>query len=195
MPVVNTAAVMSDRKNRVCPVEKAGSLDTRIRRWLQNPQKILKPYIDKGMTVLDFGCGPGFFTIDMAEMVGKNGCVFAVDLQEGMLEKLKGKIQGTEIEDIIILHKSESGTIGLQEKINFALAFYVLHELPSMDTFFQEVASLLKPGGQVLIVEPPFHVNKSEFKSTLNKAKDAGLIPSPGPKLFLNKSVVLTKGK
>jgi ubiquinone/menaquinone biosynthesis C-methylase UbiE len=184
---------MTDRKNRVCPVEKAGSLDTKIRRWFQNPRKILEPYISQGMTVMDFGCGPGFFTIDMAEMVGQNGRVFAVDLQDGMLEKLKGKIQGTEIEDIIILHKSELETIVLQEKIDFALAFYVLHELPSMDIFFQEVASILKPDGRVLIVEPPFHVSKSEFELTLNKAKNAGLIPSPGPNLILNKTVVLTK--
>ena len=56
---------------RVCPVEKADRLDTRIRRWLQNPQKILKPYIKEGMTVLDFGCGPGFFSVDMAQMVGR----------------------------------------------------------------------------------------------------------------------------
>ncbi|MCP4372916.1 MAG: SAM-dependent methyltransferase, partial [Deltaproteobacteria bacterium] len=61
---------MSNRNNRICPVERAGSLDSRIRRWLQNPQKILKPYIKEGMTVLDVGCGPGFFSIDMAQMVG-----------------------------------------------------------------------------------------------------------------------------
>jgi len=190
---VNTAAVMSNRKNRVCPVEKADSLDTKIRRWLQNPGKILKPYIHEGMTALDFGCGPGFFTIDMAKMVGKNGKIYAVDLQDGMLEKLKGKIQGTELDDIIILHRSEPGRIGLSVMVDFALAFYVLHELPSMDTFFQEVASILKPGGQVLIAEPPFHVNKAEFELTIQKAKNAGLMPSEGPKLIFNRTVILNK--
>jgi 2-polyprenyl-3-methyl-5-hydroxy-6-metoxy-1,4-benzoquinol methylase len=60
---------VSDRNIRVCPVERAASLDNRIRRWLQNPQKILRPYIEKGMTVLDIGCGPGFFSIDMAQLV------------------------------------------------------------------------------------------------------------------------------
>ena len=195
MPVGNTAVVMIDRKNRVCPVEKAGSLDIRIRRWLQNPRKILEPYINDGMTVMDFGCGPGFFTIDMAEMVGKDGHVFAVDLQEGMLEKLKGKIQGTELEGVVKLHKANSEKIGLTEQVDFILAFYVLHELPRMDIFFQEVASILKKGGRILIVEPPFHVNRAEFELTLNKARDADLIPSEGPKLIFNKTVVLTKEK
>ena len=77
---------MSDRNKRVCSVEISGSLDNRIRKWLQNPQKILRPYIEEGMTVLDVGCGPGFFSIDIAQMVGKSGRVIASDLQEGTRE-------------------------------------------------------------------------------------------------------------
>ena len=53
---------MRDNKKRVCPVERAGSLDNHIRRWLQNPAKILGPYIKERMKVLDLGCGPGFFS-------------------------------------------------------------------------------------------------------------------------------------
>lgn len=80
---------MTDIKNRVCPVGLAGTLDNSIRKWLQNPQKILSPYIKEGMTVLDLGCGPGFFSVPMAKMVGKSGRVIACDLQEGMLRKVK----------------------------------------------------------------------------------------------------------
>jgi len=83
---------MDNRNNRVCPVEIAGSLDNRIRRWIQNPVKVLGPYIEKGMVVLDMGCGPGFFSIDMAQMVGKSGRVIVADLQEGMLQKKRLKI-------------------------------------------------------------------------------------------------------
>ena len=84
---------MSNRNNRVCPVERAGSLDNRVRKWLQNPKKILEPYITEGMIVLDVGCGPGFFSIDMAQMVGNSGRVIASDLQEGMLQKVRNKIE------------------------------------------------------------------------------------------------------
>jgi 2-polyprenyl-3-methyl-5-hydroxy-6-metoxy-1,4-benzoquinol methylase len=52
---------MESERNRVCPVELAHSLDNTLRRWLQNPKNILAPYIQEGMTVLDVGCGPGFF--------------------------------------------------------------------------------------------------------------------------------------
>ena len=50
---------MSDRSENVCPVERAGGLDNRLRRWVHNPHKILGPYVKEGMTVMDVGCGPG----------------------------------------------------------------------------------------------------------------------------------------
>ena len=155
---------MSDRNNRVCPVEKAGSLDNRIRRWLQNPLKILRPYIEEGMTVLDLGCGPGFFSIDMAQMVGNSGRVIASDLQEGMLQKLRVKIHGTELENRITLHKCEEHKIAVSENPDFVLAFYVVHEIPNQEGFFNEIETILKPNRQVLIVEPPFHVSKTAFE-------------------------------
>src|SRR5208283_1460496 len=184
---------MSDRNKRVCPVERAGSLDNRIRRWLQKPQKILRPYIAEGMTVLDVGCGPGFFSIDMAQMVGKSGRVIASDLQEGMLQKLRDKITGTELEKRITLHKCEKNKIGLSEKVDFALAFYVVHEIPNQGEFFKELESILQSSGQVLIVEPSFHVSKSAFAETIEKARDSGFKTGEGPKVLFSKTVILKK--
>jgi len=184
---------MSDRSNHVCPVERAGSLDNRIRRWLQDPQKILGPYVDEGMTVLDIGCGPGLFTIEMAQMVGKSGRVIAVDLQEGMLDKLRNKIRRTELAERITLHRCKEDSIGVSDKVDFALAFYMVHEVPNQQEFFDEVRSILKPGGLVLIAEPPFHVSKREFEETIIKARNAGLTPVEGPRVFLSKTIVMKK--
>ncbi|MDD5774075.1 MAG: methyltransferase domain-containing protein, partial [bacterium] len=96
---------MNNEKNPVFPAERSGTLDNKLRRWMQDPKKILSPYVKEGMTVLDIGCGPGFFSIDIARMVGKSGRVIASDLQEEMLQKLRDKIQGTELEERITLHK------------------------------------------------------------------------------------------
>ncbi len=185
---------MNGRNNRICPVERADSLDSRIRRWVQNPQKILKPYINEGMAVLDLGCGPGFFSIDMAHMVGKSGRVIASDLQEGMLQKLKDKVHGTELENRITLHKCEENKIGVLESVDFILAFYMVHEVPNQEPFFNEIETILKPTGQVLIVEPPFHVSKKAFEDTVHKAHKAGLIAVERPKVFLSKAIILKKG-
>jgi ubiquinone/menaquinone biosynthesis C-methylase UbiE len=180
-------------KNRVCPVERAGVLDNRFRRWLQDPWKILSPYINEGMTVLDFGCGPGYFTIDIAQMVGESGRVIAADLQEGMLQKLKRKIHETELEERITLHRCEKNKIGLTEKVDFALAFYVVHELPDQQEFFKELESVLQPSGQALVVEPPFHVSKAAFLETIGTARKAGLKPVEWPKMLFSKTVILQK--
>ncbi len=185
---------MNSRKKRVCPVKRARILDNRIRRWFQNPQKILEPYIKEGMTVLDIGCGPGFFSIDIAQMVGKSGRVIASDLQEGMLQKLRDKIRGTELEERITLHKSEENKLGVSDSVDFILAFYLLHEVPDQEQFFNEIGSILKPKGQVFIAEPLFHVSRTAFEETITKARAAGFTPVESPKVFLSKTVILKKG-
>ena len=147
------------------------------------------------MIVLDIGCGPGFFSIEIAQMVGKSGRVIAADLQEGMLQKLRSKIQGTELEKRVTLHKCEENKIGLSEHVDFILLFYMVHEVPNMEGLFSEIETILKPKGQVFIVEPPFHVSKKAFENTVKKAINAGLLVVERPKLLLNKAVILKKGK
>ncbi len=184
---------MRKKSNRICPVERAGSLDTGIRRLVQNPRKILGPYVKEGMTVLDLGCGPGFFTLDMALMAGESGRVIASDLQEGMLEKVRDRIKGTEVEGRITLHKCQETKIGLSEDLDFIMIFYMVHEVPHKEEFFREIGRMLKEKGKILIVEPPFHVSKSAFEETLKIARDTGLADSKGPKVFLSKTAILTK--
>ena len=181
-------------KNNVCPVERAGRLDIRIRKLLQNPKKILGNYIKKGMTVLDVGCGTGFFSVEMAKMLGNPGKVIAADLQEGMLKKLKNKIKGTEIEKKIRLHKCQEDKIGISEKVDFALAFYMVHEVPDQKIFFEEIKSILKPNGKFLIVEPKyFHVSKRDFERMVKNAMDIGFKPVEKPRVFLGRAIVLCR--
>jgi ubiquinone/menaquinone biosynthesis C-methylase UbiE len=180
-------------KNRVCPVEYSGGLDNGIRKWLQNPRKILKPYVEEGMTAIDLGCGPGFFTVEMAALVGKSGQVIACDLQDGMLDKLKAKIKGSQIESVIAFHKCQENQIGLKTAGDFLLAFYMIHELPDQAKYFREIYSLLKPNGKALIVEPPFHVSKKEFYETINIAKSAGFMLVDEPKVFFGRAAVLKR--
>ena len=156
-------------------------------------KKILKHYIKEGMIILELGCGPGFFTIDIAQMVGNSGQVIAVDLQEGMLQKVRNKIKKTEFEERIILHRCDENKIGISENVDFVLLFYMVHEVRDKESLFDEIESILKPNGQVLIVEPPFHVSKKAFEDTIKKANDAGLTFVERPKIFLSKTAILKK--
>jgi len=176
---------------RVCPVERAGGLDNSIRRLIQNPEKILKPYIKPGMVVLDLGCGPGFFTIEMAKLLNGQGKVVAADLQDGMLEIIRKKIRSTELEQRVELHKCKNQSVGVTEKVDFILAFYMIHEVPDQDKLFQELKSILKPKGKIFIVEPNFHVSKKLFNEMLERVKNIGFEITERPKSFLNRAVVL----
>lgn len=178
-------------KHGVCPVEIAGTLDNQFRRWFQDPRKILRPYVAPGMTVLDFGCGPGFFSIDMAQMVGSSGRLIAVDLQEGMLRRFQNKIRGTVLEERVIMHKCGADKIGVTEKVDFILAFYVVHELVHQANFFKEIKSILNVNGVVLVAEPPFHVSKKDFNRMLICARESELAVHEGPKVLFSKTAIL----
>jgi ubiquinone/menaquinone biosynthesis C-methylase UbiE len=110
-----------------------------------------------------------------------------------MLQKLKDKIKATELENRITLHKCEEDKIGITEKVDFVLAFYIVHEVVNKEGLFAELETILKPNGQFLIVEPPFHVSKKAFEETIGKAKAAGFTEVERPKVLFNKAVVLRK--
>jgi len=183
----------SEKSKRICPVERSGGLDNYLRRFLQNPQRILKHYVHKGMTVLDLGCGPGFFSVEMAKMLSGSGKIIAADLQEGMLEKVRNKIKGTELEQRIEIHKCAENKIGVTEHVDFVLAFYMIHEVPNHEDLFGELKSILKPTGQLFIVEPLMHVSKKSFEEMIGKITDIGFEIIDKPKVFFSRAVLLTK--
>jgi ubiquinone/menaquinone biosynthesis C-methylase UbiE len=182
----------NERDKRVCPAELAGSLDNSLRRLFQNPKKILSSYIHKGMTVLDLGCGPGFFTVEIAKMVGESGKVIAADLQEGMLNKVKSKIIGTELESRIELRKCEETKTGVTQKVDFAFCFWMVHEVPDQNSLFSELKSILKPEGKIYIIEPKFHVSKNAFEEMINIVRKTELEIIDAPKVFYSRTVLLT---
>lgn len=115
----------------VCPHQFAFFLDNWIRRWLQPSAHIVGEYIHPGDTVLDIGCGPGFFTFDMARLVGPEGHLYAIDLQAAMLARVERKAQRKGLAGRISLHQCQPERLGLAVQADFALAYYMIHETPS----------------------------------------------------------------
>jgi ubiquinone/menaquinone biosynthesis C-methylase UbiE len=179
------------RDKRVCPVELAGSLDNSLRKLFHNPKKILSSYINEGMTVLDLGCGPGFFSVEIAKIVGESGKVIAADLQQGMLNKLKKKIIGTDLEKRIELHKCEENKTGITQKVDYIICFWMVHEVPDKDNLFTELKSILKSDGKIFVIEPTFHVSRSEFDEMTKGVQALGFEITEKPKVFLSRGVLL----
>jgi ubiquinone/menaquinone biosynthesis C-methylase UbiE len=180
---------MSDLR-RICPSWLTPALDNPIRKLIHDPEKILNGYIEGGQTVLDLGCGPGTFTIAMAKLVGENGKVIAVDVQNEMLQTVREKAAREGLESRIITHKSAPDRVGIADRVDFALAFYMVHEVPDKEPFLKEITSLLKPKGKLLVVEPKFHVSASSFKKTLETALLAGLEPISEPNIRFSRSML-----
>ena len=183
---------MNNERSKVCPVELASSLDNKVRRWLQDPHKILVPFVTEGMTVLDVGCGPGFFSIEAAKLVGETGRVICADLQPGMLEIVGRKIKGTVLESRMTTVQCRPDSINVSDTVDFIVAFYMVHEVPDKAALFRQLRTVLKKDGRFLLVEPKmFHVSKREFDTTLDLAAKAGFTVTQGPKLLLSWSAIL----
>ena len=147
------------------------------------------------MTILDLGCGPGFFSIEIARLLNGTGKVIAADLQDGMLEKVNRKTKGTELEQRIELHKCKENETGVTENVDFVLCFYMIHEVPNQDNLFRELKSILKPGGKVFIIEPKFHVSKGEFENMIISLNNIGFEIIDKPKVFFSRTVLLSGKK
>jgi ubiquinone/menaquinone biosynthesis C-methylase UbiE len=176
----------------VCPWWVGYLLVSPIRRWFQDPEKILAPYISKGMTVLDIGPGMGFFTIPAAQMVGDNGIVIAVDLQEKMLKSLVKRAEKAGVAGRIVAKLCEPDSLGVSELIDLCLAFNVAHEVPDASALFSQIRAILKPTGRLLLSEPgKWHVSETDFQSTLAKASAAGLKLIAQPEIRRSQSALL----
>ena len=136
------------KKQHLCPVWLGYTFLLSIRKYQHNPQKILAPHVKVGMTVMDYGCAMGYFSIPLAQMTGTKGTVYCVDIQEKMLAKLQKRAVKYYVSNVIKpLQVGKNFNPGeLLEKIDFALLFAVVHEVPDKDQLFQDLYKMLKPG-------------------------------------------------
>jgi tRNA A58 N-methylase Trm61 len=167
-----------------------------LRKLLENPKKMLGPFVQEGMTVLEPGPAMGFFTLPLARMVGPNGKVVVVEVQQKMLDVLLKRARKKGLSDRIDPRLVKNGGMGLsdlQGKVDFAAALHVVHEVPDQSAFFRDVLAALKPGGKLLIVEPKGHVSPEAFEKNLEKAKASGFTPADLPGKIGRRSALLSK--
>lgn len=176
----------------VCPWWLAYAIDNPLRLIFHNPAKILGPYVKKGMTVLDVGCGMGFFSIGLARLVSDSGCVIAADVQPKMLKTLKKRSKKAGVADTICFHRCQTGQLGIDTPVEFILAFWMVHEVPDLQVFFHQIRACLKPTGKMLIAEPRFHVSPRRFQEILGSARACGLNSFDTPSIRFSRSAVLS---
>jgi 2-polyprenyl-3-methyl-5-hydroxy-6-metoxy-1,4-benzoquinol methylase len=179
--------------DHVCPWWLAYTFDNPLRRLIHNPEKIVGPYLEEGMTAIDIGCGMGYFSLGMARLVGAKGRVISVDLQQKMIDKLKNRAEHTGIADRISVHLCKQDTLGVSEEVDFVLTFWMVHEVPTVKLFFEQIHSILHASGKWLLTEPKLHTSLSDFDKTLSTATEMGFLATERPVINISYAAVLEK--
>jgi SAM-dependent methyltransferase len=167
-----------------------------VRRLLEDPSRLLSPYVREGMTALEPGPGMGFFTLELARLVGPTGRVVAPEIQPLMIAGLKRRAKRAGLTSRVESRQVAPETLGVDDlagSVDFVLAYAVVHEMPDAARFFQQAAAVLKPGASLLFAEPAGHVKSAEFEKDLALAAKAGLKVVERPAVRRSHAVVLKK--
>jgi len=182
------------RGTRVCPWWLIRTFDNQLRRLFQKPEAILHGLVRPGDVCLDLGCGYGYFTIPMARLVGSSGEVTAADVQPEMLAGVKRRALKSGVLNQIQLLAVDASGIHCEKVFDFALAFWMVHEVPDQHVTLGQISSSLKPGGRFLLVEPRGHVSATAFSRTRGIAEKVGFSKEAEPRISFSRAILLTAG-
>jgi 2-polyprenyl-3-methyl-5-hydroxy-6-metoxy-1,4-benzoquinol methylase len=167
-----------------------------LRKLFENPGKILAPHVRSGMRVLDAGCAMGFFSLPLARLVGPDGKVVCVDVQERMIATLMKRARRKGLSGILDARVCEPGRLGIEDlsgKVDLVLAFHVVHETDDPAGFLAECFAVLRPGGRMLLAEPAGHVSAAAFDRTVADATAAGFTVLDQPLFRRSRARLLEK--
>lgn len=140
--------------------------DTRMRHQLLTEERheALRPAtllrklgLKRGDTVADVGCGPGFFTVPAAEIVGPDGLVLAADVQGEMLSAVKSRVAEQGLTNVRVVKTSDTEVPIPTGTCDFVLLAFVLNEIGQRASFLHRIGRLLKPGGRIAVLEWEAH--------------------------------------
>lgn len=120
----------------------------------ENPPLLLKALeLKAGQAVCDFGCGNGFYTLQLAKRVGARGLVYAVDIQQEMLDMLAERLTLRGVDNVkpVLATETESGLP--PATFDLVLMVDVYHELSDPAAVLAAIRASLRPKGRVAIVE------------------------------------------
>ena len=188
-----TATAKIARDHHTCPVWIGRLLVSPIRRLVENPLEILAPFVSRGATVVDVGSAMGFHSLDLARLVGPEGRVVCLDIQEKMLAGLVRRARRKGLDDIIEARLCSQDGLALDDLTGAAelvTAFNVVHETAHPDRFLRECAATLKPDGRLFIAEPRGHVTEREFAETIASIEALGLIARNAPAIWRSHTAI-----
>ncbi|MFB0565883.1 MAG: class I SAM-dependent methyltransferase [Candidatus Aminicenantaceae bacterium] len=144
-----------------------------IRRLFEPPQRLIGPFVKNGQVVADLGCGSGYYTLALAELVGPEGKVYAVDLGKKCIRALEKKVKKSGYRNIEAHASSASDVSFIKDRsVDFVLANGLLCSMADhRQSAVNEIKRILKLKGQVYLslgFPPPLgFVGKAEWEEIL----------------------------
>jgi ubiquinone/menaquinone biosynthesis C-methylase UbiE len=122
-----------------------------------DPRKNLERLgLHAGQVVADLGAGSGFYTLVAAKMVSDGGKVYAVDVQQDLLVRLKNSAQAERLTNVEVVHgdmEQIGGTKIRDASVDVVIASNVLFQIEQKADFIKEIKRILKKGGRALIID------------------------------------------
>lgn len=150
------------------------------------PEQLLRDLgLAEGMTLGDIGCGPGFFSIPAARIVGETGSVYAADIEGEMLSTVRSRATEAGLTNVHVVKTNDREIPIPHESCDYVLLAFMLHEIEHRASFLHRATRLLKPTGRLVILEwekvegpvgPPVEERMTP-EDTLADAQAAGLAP------------------
>jgi ubiquinone/menaquinone biosynthesis C-methylase UbiE len=146
---------------------------------LLQPAELLRSLgLKPGDTLADIGCGPGFFTLPAADIVGAGGRVLAADIQGDMLSAVKARVNERGLTNVRVVKSSDTEVPLQAGRAEMVLLAFTLNEIDHRARFLHRVSRLLKPNGKVIVLEwekrdEPVGPPASERVSSDEMLKDA----------------------
>ena len=128
-------------------------MESRLRQWLMNPAKTLRGAgIEPGQTVLEVGCGTGFFTISAAELIGDQGCLVAMDALSDYTNRVSKKVQSAGLKNVRVVKRDALDTGLDAASIDKVLLFGVIpFPFFPLNRLLPEMHRVIKPEGSLAV--------------------------------------------
>lgn len=153
----------------------------RVREQEEGPSQMRQQlHVQPGMVVCDMGCGNGYHTLPLAEIVGEKGKVYAVDVQPEMIEMLKQNIESKGLKNIVPINSLYHDPKLPPNTCDMILLVDVYHEFSHPVQMLAGMRAALKPDGQLVLVEfraeddsVPIKPEHKMSKAQINKEMNA----------------------
>ncbi len=160
-------------------------IENSVGKFLDPIKIIAQLNVEKGCTVADFGCGPGYFTFPFAKAIGNDGLVYSFDILPQIIETVTSRAKFSGVVNVVARRvnlENIGGTKLRDNCLDWVILKDIIFQNQKKDVIIKEAYRVLKPGGKALFIEwnsnelnigpsPKLRIPEKELKEMLAEVK------------------------